>query len=208
MPDMATFGRFFAMLQVRLYLDYIDPGSFLMDRRLRSLTSVIPMEVQRLPWEVRRPPDPILDASGEAWSGYWSAMAEEAAGDGLELARPKLVPWTRKAHELALLAREKGCFDKIHEALMDAFHLEGRDVGRVDALVELGRDAGLDLSETKAVLDVDRFAGVLDEVRAEGARMGVRGVPTLVCAGEVLEGIHSREAIESFLRVTAEKNED
>ena len=197
------------MLRGRFYLDYIDPGSFLVDLRLARLEDAGVVEVERLPWEVRRPPEPLLDPAHPGWTGYWSQMAEEARRDeGLELVRPGLVPWTRKAHELALLAREKGCFDKVHRDIMSAFHLEGRDVGRVDVLVSLGQGAGLDFTETKAVLDVDRHAAVLAEVREEAAAAGVRGVPTLVCEGEVLEGVHSLEALRAFLDGVNGTNED
>lgn len=188
------------MLRLRFYLDYIDPGSFLMDRRLATLEEEGELTVERLPWEVRRPPEPLMDAGDPAWTEYWEEMANEADGEGLTLRRPALVPWTRKAHELALQAREKGCFDKVHRALMDGFHLNGRDLGRVDVLLELGRSGGLALSETKAVLDVDRHAEALDGLRKEAREVGVRGVPTLVLDGEVLEGVHAEEGVRSFLR--------
>lgn len=195
------------MLQVRLYLDYIDPGSFLMDRRLAALEEGPELSVERLAWEVRRAPEPLLDAGDPAWTEYWEEMARMAADEGLVLAAPSIVPWTRKAHELALHAREKGCFDKVHRVLMDARHLEGRDLGRVDVLVALGREAGLEHTETKAVLDVDRHAGTLDMVRREGAGLGVRGVPTLVCGDALLEGVHSMDEIRAFLRSSKTQGE-
>lgn len=191
------------MLQARLYLDYIDPGSFLMDRRVEAVSAASGMTIERLPWEARPPSDPPLDALDEGWARYWAEMAAEAAESTFELKSPALIPRTRKAHELALHAREKGLFDKVHRALMNAFHLEGRDVGRVDVLVEVGRAVGLDGSEMKAVLDVDRFAAGVEEVRRAGIGVGVRGVPTLVCGGRRLEGVHPEESIRDFLGDTA-----
>jgi predicted DsbA family dithiol-disulfide isomerase len=187
------------MFRVRIYLDYIDPGSFLVDRCLAGLEASGDLTVDRLPWEVRRPPEPLLLPDEPAWLGYWDDMAERAGQTGAALVRPKLVPWTRKAHELALLAREKGCFDKVHRALMDGFHLQGIDLGRVDVLVALGESQGLDRTEVKAVLDVDRHASELDRVRAEASAKGVRGVPTLVAGDRVLEGVHDSDAILAFL---------
>jgi predicted DsbA family dithiol-disulfide isomerase len=187
------------MLQARLYLDYIDPGSFLMDRRIEAVSAGLGVRVQRLPWEARPPSLPPLDPLDEGWVAYWSEMAAEAAKSTLELRSPALIPRTRKAHELALHAREKGLFDKVHRALMAAFHLEGRDLGRVDVLVEVGCAAGLDRSETKAVLDVDRFAASVEEMRTRGEGAGVRGVPTLVFGDRMLEGVHPEETLREFL---------
>lgn len=195
------------MLRARLYLDYIDPGSFLMDRYLAGLEADLGLSVERLPWEVRRPPEPLLDAGEPAWTGYWKEMAQEAERAGILLVPPGLVPWTRKAHELAMHARDKGCFDKVHRALMDAFHLHGRDVGRVDVLVALSGEAGLDETEVKVVLDVDRHAEAVAEVRRSGAHAGVRGVPTLLCGEGVLEGVRSPEEIRSFLRSSMTQGE-
>lgn len=188
------------MLEARLYLDYIDPGSYLMERRLRRAAQAAGVRWRTLPWEVRRPPEPLLDPDDPAWRDYWrSTVAESADGAALNAEPPALVPWTRKAHELGMFAREKGCFDTVHASLFEAFLRECRDIGRVDVLVELGREAGLDLTEMKAVLDVDRFAGALDEVRESAAALGVRGVPTLVCGEEILEGIHDGETLARFL---------
>lgn len=187
------------MLRARLYADYMDPGSFLVEERLRAVEDAVAFRVERLPWEVVPQPTPLLDPRDPAWSEYWAAMARELAADGHEIVPPRLIPWTAKAHELAMLAREKGCFDKVHQTLFRAFHLEGADLGRVDVLVALAMEAGLDLSETKAVLDVDRFAPELEAVRREGEALGVRGVPTLVLGDEVFEGIHDRVALETLL---------
>ena len=63
------------MLQARLYLDYIDPGSFLMDRRIEAVSAVFGVKVERLPWEARPPSQPPLDALDEGWATYWSEMA-------------------------------------------------------------------------------------------------------------------------------------
>lgn len=187
------------MIRVRLYIDYVDPGSWVVDRRLAAVAREGEVLVERLPFEVRPPPDRQLNAADPAWLDYWAAMAREAGADGLELRSPDRVPWTRKAHELALHARERDRFEAVHDGLYRAFLAEGRDLGRVDVLVAVARDAGLDHSETKAVLDVDRYADAVERVRREALELGVRGVPTLVVDDRVLEGIHPAEALEGFL---------
>ena len=187
------------MLRVRLYFDYVDPGSWLMDRRLGAAVGEGEVRVERLPFELRPPPDRQLDPGDPAWLAYWSGMADAARRDGLELQRPDRVPWTRKAHELALHAGERDRFGAVHDALFRAFLVEGLDLGRVDVLVELARDLGLDHGETKAVLDVDRYAETVERLRSEALEAGIRGVPTIMVEGRRLEGIHPAEAIEAFL---------
>lgn len=157
--------------------------------------------VARRPFELRAPPTPLVDPDDPAWRAYWDAMGRAAAADGLALApAPRLVPWTRKAHELARLARARDTFAPVHRALFEAFLVEGRDIGRVDVLTEIGTSHGLDWTETRAVLDVDKHADEVAEGRAEAERQGIRGVPTLRAGARSLEGLHDAGTILAFLR--------
>lgn len=185
------------MPTARLYLDYIDPGSWLMDRRVEAASRVTGTPVERLPWEARRPPEPLIAPDDPAWRRYWAEMSAQA--DAPEWVPPALVPWTRKAHELALEAREVGAFQGVHQGLFRAFLEDGLDVGRVDVLVEVARRVGLDATRVRVALDVDRQARELDRIRAEGAALGVGGVPTLELDGRRLEGVHEQEVIQAFL---------
>ena len=199
LPAPRDRGRFAAMLQVRLYFDYIDPGSLLVERRLGRIVRERQASLEPVPFEVRPPPEALIDVGSDAWRGYWTVMADAAREEGLQLRAPSRVPWTRKAHELGLQAREKGRFEEIHRAVFRAVLEEGRDVGRVDVLVDLARGCGLDPGETKAALDVDRHTAELDRLRREGEADGVRGVPTVVAGGELLEGVPSAAELREFL---------
>ena len=104
-------------------------------------------------------------------------LAEEL---GIALRLPPSTPRTRKAHEAAKLAEQKGGGRAMREAVFAAYFGEGRDVGRIDVLVELGAALGLDATELKVVLDVDTFSGAVDADRALAARLGIAAVPALV----------------------------
>jgi predicted DsbA family dithiol-disulfide isomerase len=184
----------------RLYFDYVDPLSFVLDRRLAAVEAEAGIAVERVPLELRPPPAPLIDPAAEAWRARWSEA--RAAEPDLELAPPRLVPWTRKAHELAAQAREHERFDPVHRALFEAFHLHGRDLGRVDVLLEIAARFDLDVSHTKAVLDVDRHTEAVERARADAERLGVPGVPALRSGGRTLPGLPDRGTILAFLRDT------
>ncbi|SOD01788.1 Predicted dithiol-disulfide isomerase, DsbA family [bacterium JGI 053] len=107
-------------------------------------------------------------------------LAEEL---GIALRVPPLSPRTRKAHEAARLAEQKGVGGAMRAAIYAAYFGEGRDVGRIDVLVELGAARGLDATELKVVLDVDTFSAAVDADRALAARLGIAAVPALVVGG-------------------------
>jgi predicted DsbA family dithiol-disulfide isomerase len=118
---------------------------------------------------------------------------------GLPLVRPRIVPWTRKAHELLFHASETTSPGEIHESLFRTYLIEGRDIGRVDVLTALAGEHGLDSNESRAVLDVDRHRPSLERIRAQGIRAGVTTVPSLQAGEEILRGSPTEEELDAFL---------
>ena len=182
----------------RLYFDYVDPGSLLVRRRIATLG----VDCSLVGYEMRPPPEPLVETADPAWVDYWEDTARELRATGIRPGTPGLVPWTRKAHELTLHATESSD-EYAGMAMLDrlffAYIEEGRDIGRIDVLVSLAIDVGLDEAEIRAVLDVDRWRGAVDRARGEAQAAGVRGVPTLLRAGGRLEGVHDSETIRAFL---------
>jgi predicted DsbA family dithiol-disulfide isomerase len=180
------------------FFDYVDPLSWVLEREISELEGEGVPPVGRHPLELRIPPASLVRPDDARWAHRWEE-ATRLAGSGVTLAKPTLVPWTRKAHELALHARAQGRFAEVHAALFRAFLQEGRDIGRVDVLVALAVTAGLNATETKAVLDVDRYAATVDGLRGEAERLAIRGVPTLLSGRERLEEVPSRETLRRLL---------
>lgn len=191
-----------AQPQPVLYFDYVDPGSYLLDRLLRELLPADGGAV-RHPLELRAPPQPLIDVREADWRAYSSTVSALAEASGVEMTFPPFIPWSRKAHELALHAAEKGHGESVHEALLEARFLDGADIGRIDVLVGLATGVGLDLSETKAVLDVDRFSGRVEELRNEAGLLGVRHPCTLTAGPTSLEGPASIDELRCFLEAAS-----
>jgi len=183
-----------------LWLDFTDPISWVLHGEVVALAAdgaaTLP---RRAALELRAPPEPFVDPDAPWWRLRWEAGMALAASRGAILVEPALVPWTRKAHELALHAAEKGAGDGVHEALFRAFLLEGRDIGRVDVLVDLAVAAGLDRTEAKAVLDVDRYADAVAASTREGRGLGLTEAPALTVGGAHLRGFHNRDRLRTFL---------
>jgi predicted DsbA family dithiol-disulfide isomerase len=187
--------------EIVLFFDYVDPLSYLLEHELREMDrgSHPSLGIERVPLELCPPPKPLLDPEQPAWAGRWKE-AETAGSDlGLVLAEPTLLPWTRKAHELVFHAADHGKGPEIHQAVFDAVFVHGRDVGRIDVLVDIARASGLDGMETKAVLDVDKHAGSVEASRSRAQDAGVDDPPVLLAHGEILRGFHNRDALRTFL---------
>ena len=112
---------------------------------------------------------------------------------------PHSSPGAGKAHELRLHAAEQGLESLMHERVFSARFLEGADIGRVDVLVAAAEKIGLDPSESKAVLDVDKHRDRVVDLRREAEAAGVRRVPTLRSGAMSLEGPASIGELRHFL---------
>ena len=167
------------------FFDFTDPASYIIAHVLRG---------QRVDWrgfELRTPPTAPIDPRDPEWMAYQEDMGRFAEALDVEMSTPRLIPWTRKAHELAIHARERDCSEAVRDALFRAHFVEGRDIGRIDVLVEIGASRSLDRGEVKAVLDVDRHHEAVSSDRALGQELGVIGAPTLVRGEQRLEGLRS-----------------
>ena len=181
-----------------LYFDFIDPLSRLMAWELALPEALGPDGFDWHPCELRPPPTPLTTVDDAEVAERWAAAGNEDPL-GRTWAPPVLVPWTRKAHEFMHHASEEGMAREAREAVFDAYLVEGRDIGRVDVLVAIGRSLGLDPGETRPVLDVDRYGAEAAAAHEEALGRGVATTPTLVIGDRRLEGFHNAAAIRTFL---------
>ena len=187
--------------RIRITYDYVDPGSYLAARLLDRWTAAGPreLEISWVPLELSAPPSLPVDARAPEWSAMSGAMRRHAAVLEIPFSPPARIPWSRKAHELALHARERGCFDSVHRALFEAHFSGSEDIGRIDTLADIAAAGGLDPGEVRTVLGVDRYRPEVERLRRAARRAGIRGVPTFESGGARLEGFRAPSALWRFL---------
>ncbi|MGL4598637.1 MAG: DsbA family oxidoreductase [Bacteroidia bacterium] len=87
---------------------------------------------------------------------------------------------SRMAHRLSHLAKIKGVQNMLEELLFRAYFTESKNTDDIETLVALGKEAGLEENEMRAVLNSDQFLDdVLNDER-EAQQLGIRGVPYFV----------------------------
>lgn len=165
-----------AAVPVVVFSDFACPFSYVTEAALRRMQAAGEVEPTHLAWELYPLPAPLPAADAGEWLNALRPLADEL---GLPLHVPAPVR-TRKAHEAAAFAASRGAGPAMREALFAAHFGQGRDIGRIDVLVEIGAAAGLDASELKVVLDVDAFSARVAAEQEAGRGAGVEGVPTVV----------------------------
>lgn len=172
------------MGRVVVYSDYVCPFCWLAWPAVRdAMREGVPLEPAA--FELRPAPAPLPRALTAAQQAAWDReIAPRARALGLAPRVPTRFPRTRKAHEAVRHARASGLELELHDALFRAYFEEGRDIGRIDVLVEIGAGLGLDATGLKVELDIDQYTDAVRAEELDAARLGVTAVPAYVAAGE------------------------
>jgi predicted DsbA family dithiol-disulfide isomerase len=176
--------------------DAVCPWCFIGKRRLERALPTLPDDVEfDITWRPYQL-NPDMPKGGMDRSAYLAAkfggeeraaaryetVRNAGAGEGIAFNFEAMtrMPNTIDAHRLIGLAGRAGLQERVVEALFSAYFLEGRDIGDLAVLTDIGTAAGFDAKTLATYLasedDVER-------VRREDAmarQMGIQGVPCFI----------------------------
>jgi predicted DsbA family dithiol-disulfide isomerase len=119
---------------------------------------------------------------------------------GLPLGQRKRTYNSRLAQELAKWAELEGKGNAFHEAVFRAYFVDGKNIGRVDELVNLAKSIGLSEKKASSVVELRTFKEAVDSDWRRSHALGITGVPTFVVDQQVTVGFQPYEELEKFLR--------
>jgi predicted DsbA family dithiol-disulfide isomerase len=213
-----------ALFRLDIFSDLICPWCYIGKRRLEAALPVLADEGLR--FEVTWRPfqlNPAMPAEGldrrtyrSAKFGSWeksealdAQVADAGAGDGIAFRHALMArtPNTVASHALLRFAHGAGgsaLQGRLIEALFAAYFTQGRDVGDLSVLADLGAEAGLRRDEVVSYLTdpASRDAVLLEEKLARD--LCLNGVPSVAIDGYVLfSGAQPTPAIVRVLRQAA-----
>jgi 2-hydroxychromene-2-carboxylate isomerase len=168
-----------ALLRAVLFADFTSLASWLTEHALRPWEESAVVKLERRALELL-PPGRTMPTGDAAPA---PELVRRAEGLGLRPA-PRVRVRTRKDPEALRFARAHGDEGALAGALYAAYWEEGRDIGRIDVVVEVGERMGLDPFALKVALDIDRFAEEVEADRRGAVEAGVSRLPTLIVAGD------------------------
>lgn len=108
---------------------------------------------------------------------------------------------TVKAHELLHFAKAHDAQIDVAERLMSGYFIEGRHVGRVDELVAIAEEAGLDGAAAREALESGRYTADVRADEQQARAYGITGVPFFVIDGRYgVSGAQPPAAFAQILR--------
>lgn len=185
-------------VKIDIWSDVACPWCYIGKRKFEegARRAGVPVEVEYHSFELS--PDTPVDYAGstvEFLAGHKGLPVEDvhrmldqvtaiAASVGLDYDFDSVVHTnTVLAHELLHAAKAQGRQLETAEVLFRAYFEQGRHVGRIDDLVELASEAGLDAGTVRAALESHEYLGAVHADQAQAAAYGIRGVPFFVIDG-------------------------
>lgn len=138
---------------------------------------------------LRPEPDPSARFKGTYREEGWRRCGAMAEADGIRFTpwpRDDYADWSLPALELAKCAAQQSpeAFEWLHLRLYEAFFTRSVNIARRDELLEVVREAPVDLD--RLIADVDSGAGrdaVIADYREALAGHAVRAIPTVIVEG-------------------------
>jgi len=141
-----------------------------------------------------------------------SSMEDTGREEGIEFTYTDdaMSPNTLKAHALVHYAQmtqdQTGVdVDALVEALFHAHHVECRDIGDVDVLLDLAAKAGLDADAVRACLDSGEETEAVNQMMEQIRSQQVSGVPFFVLGGQL--GLSGAQPADVFAQALEQLNE-
>jgi predicted DsbA family dithiol-disulfide isomerase len=203
-------------VSVHVWSDIACPWCFIGKRRFEAAVATTGVEVEIEYHAYQLSPDTPVDFEGSEVDFLvhhkgmpaddvrqtLAQVTELAAGEGLSYDFDRVQQTnTALAHQALHHAKVVGTQGDLAERLFRAHFEEGRHVGRVEDLVALGADAGLDGDRLRAALEDGRYADAVQQDIAAAHSLGVRGVPFYVLDERYgISGAQSPEVFASVLQ--------
>jgi predicted DsbA family dithiol-disulfide isomerase len=128
-------------------------------------------------------------------------LRERGAREGFVFGEREFVYNTFDAHRLLHWARLEGKQLPLKQALLRAYHGEGRDVSNHDVLVDVASSVGLDANHAREILSSDTYADDVRHEEREFQQLGIQSVPAIIFDRQYLvSGGQPSEAFEEAIR--------
>ena len=156
-----------------------------------------------MPFELRPYPNETLRPEGDYLQWAWRQSVYPIArrmGIPIKLPTMSPQPHSHLPFEGYQYAKEHGKGNDYNHRVLEAFFVEGRDIGQIDVLTKLAGEVGLDEREFEEALRTRKYREAHRRaLRHAYEEAGVNGVPMFVIGDRVLTGLQDRGTLEAVI---------
>lgn len=201
-------------LKIGVVSDVVCPWCYIGKRRLEKAmeksSDRFAFDVEYFPFEL----NPQMPEAGTNYREYLCRkfgseakfheltehVSRVAANEGLDfrLDLQETAPNTRNAHRIIMIAREEDRQNEVVEALFRAYFSEGIDLTRIDNLVDIAEQAGLDAGKVQLLLDSNTGKVEIEMAEKELHELGITSVPLFVINDRI--AVSGAQPVETFIK--------
>ena len=124
-----------------------------------------------------------------------------------DLSKIQITPNTFNANQLIYWSQLEGKGNDIVENLFKAYFLEGKNLGDINCLIEIGMKSGLTKKITSTVFENTKDIKIVQDIENKYRKAGVSGVPTFIINNDyVVPGAQSRQFWQEVLKELTQKS--
>jgi predicted DsbA family dithiol-disulfide isomerase len=187
-------------IRIKVYSDYVCPFCYIAEVPLEEAMKGKDAEVEWMPYELRPYPNETLRPEDDYLPTVWDqSVYPMAAQYGVKMVLPHVSPQphTHLAFEGFQYAKEHGKANAYNHRMFKAFFQEEQDIGRVEVLVKLAGEIGLNEAEFGEALETRKYKEAHQQALEHA--YNITAVPTIVIGDTVLRGVRSKEALEQAI---------
>lgn len=173
--------------KVTVVSDYVCPWCYVGAKRVEQFSELFDVEVKWWPFELHpetpvegRHVDEILPPNNPRRAAIRDHLRNIAEESELPLVSNRTIANSHRALEAAEFARDRGKFDEMHWALLNAYFAEGKNVGDLGVVTGIVEQVGLDVDEWRSEVEAGRYAGLVDFATKVAREQGISSTPTMV----------------------------
>ncbi|MFX1358658.1 MAG: DsbA family protein [Promethearchaeota archaeon] len=192
-------------LKVIAYSDYICPFCYIGYHRIEQLKEEYNLDVEWRPFEIHpeTPKHGALIGDLPFPKGYietaFANVKRLADEDGIRLKFSEKLPNSRLALYISEFARKKGKFGEFHKLVLEAYWLEGKDIGDKIFLLNLATSIGLNKKEIEEYLNTDEPFKTIQKSLIELRKYGINGVPSFIIENRLIVGAQPYEIFKKVI---------
>lgn len=180
-------------MKIDIIFDTVCPWCYIGKKRLEMALSMRPQIKAKPNWRPfllnpEMPPEGIdrtaylvkKFGSESRVRRIYGAIGEAGQSVEIDFAFERIdkTPNSVDSHRLVRFAHERGLADEVAEALFVEFFINGRDIGDLRVLTEIGAANGLDAKQVEAYLNTDADVDTIHDENVRAHRLGINGVPS------------------------------
>lgn len=188
-------------IKVGVVSDVVCPWCYIGKRRLEkamtSLSDRFVFDVEFFPFELNpHMPEEGLDNheylcrkfGGESkFESLTRHVSEIASKEGIDfnLSLQQTAPNTRNIHRIIMLAREEGIQMELAEAFFRAYFTEGADLSKIQNLIDIAGQAGIDRDRVAMLLHSNTGKLEIEMAEKELQDLGITSVPLFIIDNQI-----------------------